>query len=220
MAIKKINTDLQIEAGLLDNDGNSGSANQVLVSTSTGVDWVDGSGSGIIGGPYLPLSAGSSYPLTGKLYVGQGIEFTGGSIAQATAVLHTNNIVYFRGGSSGLFLQNADGSDGIYISKSYKVNKSFILNDSIIYKLNNLSIRRTFNPINTTFKELVSTGNIDLLRNKKLKRNITKLYNELDRVSLVTLNNNTNLIDGLYNPVLVKNIPYVFRFNGKKAQIF
>ena len=56
MAIKKINTDLQIEAGLLDNDGNSGSANQVLVSTSTGVDWVDGSGSGIIGGPYLPLA--------------------------------------------------------------------------------------------------------------------------------------------------------------------
>jgi hypothetical protein len=56
MAIKKINTDLQIEAGLLDNDGNSGSANQVLVSTSTGVDWVDGSGSGIIGGPYLPVA--------------------------------------------------------------------------------------------------------------------------------------------------------------------
>lgn len=110
-------------------------------------------------------------------------------------------------------------NDGIYISKSYKANKSFILNDSIIYKLNNLSIRRTFNPINTTFKELVSTGNIDLLRNKELKRNITKLYNELERVSLVTLNNNTNLIDGLYNPILVKNIPYVFRFNGKKTAI-
>ena len=30
--------------------------------------------------------------------------------------------------------------DGIYISKSYKVNKSFILNDSIIYKLNNINI--------------------------------------------------------------------------------
>jgi hypothetical protein len=59
MAIKKINTDLQIEAGLLDGDGNSGVLNQVLVSTGTGVDWVDGSGSGIIGGPYLPLAGGT-----------------------------------------------------------------------------------------------------------------------------------------------------------------
>jgi hypothetical protein len=70
--IKKINTDLQIEAGLLDGDGNSGTANQILISTGTGVDWVDGSGSSVIGGPYLPLSAGSSYPLTGDLYLDDG----------------------------------------------------------------------------------------------------------------------------------------------------
>jgi hypothetical protein len=43
---------------LVDSNGNTGAANQVLVSTATGVDWVDGSGSGIIGGPYLPLTAG------------------------------------------------------------------------------------------------------------------------------------------------------------------
>ena len=67
MAIKKINTVLQIEAGLLDGDGNSGNSNQILISTGTGIDWVDGSGSSIIGGPYLPLSAGASYPLTGDL---------------------------------------------------------------------------------------------------------------------------------------------------------
>ena len=53
---------------LLDSNNNTGSTNQVLVSTATGIDWVDGSGSGIIGGPYLPLSAGSSYPLTGDLF--------------------------------------------------------------------------------------------------------------------------------------------------------
>jgi hypothetical protein len=55
---------------LVDSNGNTGAANQVLVSTATGVDWVDGSGSGIIGGPYLPLSATSAFPLTGDLYVG------------------------------------------------------------------------------------------------------------------------------------------------------
>jgi hypothetical protein len=49
---------------LEDTNGSTGTTNQVLVSTATGVDWVDGSGSGIIGGPYLPLTAGASYPLT------------------------------------------------------------------------------------------------------------------------------------------------------------
>ncbi len=52
---------------LLDTNNNRGSEGQVLISTSEGVNWSDGSD--IIGGPYLPLSAGSSYPLTGDLYI-------------------------------------------------------------------------------------------------------------------------------------------------------
>jgi hypothetical protein len=51
-----------------------------------------------------------------KINAGAGVQFSGGTIAQATGVLHTNNVLYLRGGSSGLFLQNADGSDGIYIA--------------------------------------------------------------------------------------------------------
>lgn len=54
---------------LEDTNGSTGSANQVLISTTAGIDWVDGSGSSIIGGPYLPLSAGSTKPLTGDLYI-------------------------------------------------------------------------------------------------------------------------------------------------------
>ncbi len=49
---------------LEDTNGSTGSANQVLVSTTAGIDWVDGSGSGIIGGPYLPLAGGT---LSGNL---------------------------------------------------------------------------------------------------------------------------------------------------------
>ena len=51
---------------LEDTNGSTGSANQVLVSTPAGIDWVDGSGSGIIGGPYLPLVGGT---LTGPLAI-------------------------------------------------------------------------------------------------------------------------------------------------------
>jgi acyl-CoA synthetase (AMP-forming)/AMP-acid ligase II len=45
-----------------------------------------------------------------KINASAGVQFSGGTIAQATGVLHTNNVLYLRGGSSGLFLQNADGS--------------------------------------------------------------------------------------------------------------
>ncbi len=64
------------------------------------------------------LIIGQGATFAGKITAQEGIEITGGSIAQSTAVLHTNNIIYFRGGSNGLFLQNADGSDGYYISNS------------------------------------------------------------------------------------------------------
>ena len=60
-----------------------------------------------------------SATFAGKIIAEKGVNYTGGTIAQATAVLHTNNILYFRGGSSGFYLQNGDGSDGYYISPTY-----------------------------------------------------------------------------------------------------
>ena len=117
MAIKKINTEFQLLDKFLDTSGNAGTSGQVLSSTGTGVNWV--SGGSLPGGPYLPLSAGSTKPLSGVLYAGQGVKFTGGTIASATTVLHTNNVVYARGGSSGMFLQNADGSDGMFIANDH-----------------------------------------------------------------------------------------------------
>ena len=62
----------RVTGAYYDSNNSPGTANQVLVSTVTGTDWVDGSGSSIIGGPYLPLSAGPSYPLTGDLYQTMG----------------------------------------------------------------------------------------------------------------------------------------------------
>ena len=52
MATKKINTDLQLTAKLLDGSGNAGTSGQILSSTGTATDWislseisgVDGSG--------------------------------------------------------------------------------------------------------------------------------------------------------------------------------
>ena len=91
---------------LEDTNGSTGTTNQVLVSTATGIDWVDGSGSGIIGGPYLPLSGGT---LTGDLSISGGnggqLLITSGNVAwDASIDLDT-------GDSNGQWRIKAEGSD-------------------------------------------------------------------------------------------------------------
>ena len=101
-----ITTAVSLEAGgtLLDGGGLSGSSNQVLISTGTGIDWVDGSGTGIIGGPYLPLAGGT---LTGNLL-----------LDDATLTVGTNAAgrdVIFRGGTSGAYFMYDASEDGVVI---------------------------------------------------------------------------------------------------------
>ena len=78
--IKKISTELQLLDKFLDTSGDAGTSGQVLTSTGTGINWV--SGGSLPGGPYLPLSAGSSYPLTGDLYINKSVN--GLSFARVT----------------------------------------------------------------------------------------------------------------------------------------
>ena len=70
-------------------------------------------------GTVLTLNGDNSATFAGKIIAGQGVQFTGGTIAAATTVLHTNNVVYARGGSGGMFLQNSDGSDGMFIANDH-----------------------------------------------------------------------------------------------------
>ena len=76
--IKKISTELQLLDKFLDTSGDAGTSGQVLSSTGTGINWV--SGGSLPGGPYLPLSAGASYPLTGVLYIGGTIRNSSGDL--------------------------------------------------------------------------------------------------------------------------------------------
>jgi hypothetical protein len=100
---------------LLDSNNNSGAVGQVLSTTSTGVDWVDGSGSGIIGGPYLPLSAGSSYPLTGDLHINSLIKLA--SQITTKIELVTNQMTLYAGGLQILTGFNAS-NDGVVVGNT------------------------------------------------------------------------------------------------------
>jgi hypothetical protein len=109
---------------LEDTNGSTGTTNQVLVSTATGVDWVDGSGSGIIGGPYLPLSGGSGYPLTGDLYITKAAT----PLIQLTDT--TNSKTLLLGvDDANAFIRTGAG-ENFYLQVNGGTNAITILNDS------------------------------------------------------------------------------------------
>lgn len=67
----------------------------------------------------LTINSSKAATFAGKITAGGGVQYTGGNIAQATTVLHTNNVLYTRGGSAGHYLQNADGSEGIFLANDH-----------------------------------------------------------------------------------------------------
>ncbi|MEM5566905.1 DUF6090 family protein [Psychroserpens sp. AS72] len=79
----------------------------------------------------------------------------------------------------------------------YETQKGFHNMDSIYQKLSDLSVRWTFVNANTTLLEMINSGQINLIRNKELKKNLMEFNQIVQRFASNTLNNNTNLIDNL-----------------------
>ena len=122
--IKKISTEFQLLDKFLDTSGDAGSANQVLVSTTTGVNWVDGSGSGIIGGPYLPLAGGTLTSTTSPILILNptannygGIQFNYAGAVKGLAMFNSGAMYY--GGEAGInTIIQAGGVAAIYVNTS------------------------------------------------------------------------------------------------------
>lgn len=98
---------------------------------------------------------------------------------------------------------------GISVLRHYARHKGFSEMEDVLPKLNSLVSRRTFNPVNTTFRELISTGGIGLIQNDSLRRAIMQYYHHLERITLVVSNNNARLVDGLFNPVVFEQTLYL-----------
>ena len=98
MAIKEYKTDnIHINFNIVDSDGSYGTSGQVLSRDAGGVTWADGSGSGIIGGPYLPLAGGT---MTGDLKL-------------------NDNVVAKFGTGDDLRIQHASGGGGVGYIQNY-----------------------------------------------------------------------------------------------------
>ena len=87
---------------LEDTNGSTGSANQVLISTPSGINWVDGSGSSIIGGPYLPLAGGT---MTGNIDFNDNVRARFGS-GDDLQIVHDGSNSYIHNNTGGdLFIR-------------------------------------------------------------------------------------------------------------------
>ena len=113
----KFLSSINLTAGLEDKDGDLGTSGQVLVSTGSQVNWADSST--VIGGPYLPLTAGSGEPLTGDLYLttkdvkfdnGKGITWDG----QSSSIKNTGGVTTLSGYSGNTFYSAVSSADTIF----------------------------------------------------------------------------------------------------------
>jgi regulator of extracellular matrix RemA (YlzA/DUF370 family) len=100
--------------------------------------------------------------------------------------------------------------NGKAVLNHFTTNQTSNSNDNIIYsRLNSLITRKTFNPVNTTFQELSSTGNIVIIQDKATKRKVIQYYYELERISLIISNNNLHIVDGIIQPEILKQTLFV-----------
>ena len=91
------------------------------------------------------------------------------------------------------------------IVNHFDKNNGFYNMDSIYPRLNDLSVRTTFINNNTTLTEMINSGEINILSNNTLKRELLEYNQQVVTFMNITQNNNTNLIDLLIVPNLMKS---------------
>ncbi|GAA4280356.1 DUF6090 family protein [Gaetbulibacter aestuarii] len=90
-------------------------------------------------------------------------------------------------------------ANGEKIKNLYSETQGFEKLDSLFIWLNSMMTRITFRSSNTTFTELSSSGNLNLIHNDALKKNLVAYYQQLERFTSITEKNNTNLVDGTFD---------------------
>lgn len=90
------------------------------------------------------------------------------------------------------------------ILEDYYEKNTLILDSIFFDKATRLTIRVTFSVIDPTFTDLVSSGNIKLIKDVSKKDRIIKYYQSLERVETIIQNNNSLLIDQNFNPTYLK----------------
>lgn len=141
---------------LLDSNNNRGAEGQVLSTTSTGIDWVDANTiPGIIGGPFLPLTAGSTVPLTGDLYLESSSTdvVMSGNGSGAFTINNTTGQIAFK--ASGSTVQSM-----IITSSQISLNEGVTVNSTSLDTANKLQVNGQTRVIGQFMVGDSSAGNV------------------------------------------------------------
>jgi len=107
----------------------------------------------------------------------------------------------------------------------YEQNNGFKKMESIFPKINDLSIRMSFTNANTTLLEMINSGDINIIDNESLKKELMEFNRFINGFASNTVKNNTNLVDQIVVRNVMKNsnfATYSFskRMRGKIPENF
>jgi hypothetical protein len=91
----------------------------------------------------------------------------------------------------------------------YNAHFKFRLDSTFFANMNTLVARKTFITTDPSFTDLISSGNIRLIKNESLKKNILSYYQDLKLSEKIIQNNNIFIVDQHFGNV-VKDIGYFF----------
>jgi len=104
------------------------------------------------------------------------------------------------------------------ITAHYEQNSGFKKMDSIFPKINDLSIRMTFTNANTTLLEMINSGDINIIDNESLKKELMEFNRFIEGFATNTVNNNTNLVDQIVVRNVIKYSNFAFSSYSKRMR--
>jgi hypothetical protein len=84
------------------------------------------------------------------------------------------------------------------VNNSFVENKGFVITLKNIANISTINDRYTFSVVKTTFNEIQSTGNFDIIKDLKLKDTILNYYDEMALYEKIIHNNNFQKDNGNY----------------------
>ena len=102
---------------------------------------------------------------------------------------------------------------------SYYKHKRIILDSTFNQNLTITTERKTFVRTDPTYTDLISSGNIDIIKNTTFKNKLIEYYQNLERVEKINQNNNIHLNDQIYFSEILRLIYYDDEFTPKSEEL-
>jgi hypothetical protein len=86
----------------------------------------------------------------------------------------------------------------------YNIENKLVIDSTFAVAMGVITSRRTFLNPNPTYTELISSGNIEIIKDRKFKDQLINYYEELERIEKVIANNNALYTDQEFTPVIMR----------------